>query len=63
MEAWYRAQVALKRAEPDKARVRAENLAEAALAEDLRELSANPMLLTTMALIPPAGRWSCRGSG
>ncbi|MFN8459765.1 MAG: hypothetical protein U0401_34805, partial [Anaerolineae bacterium] len=49
--AWYRAQQELGRVEAAQARAKAGNLIEAALSEDLRELSQNPMLLTTMALI------------
>lgn len=48
--AWYRAQMQLDRIEKDKAENNIQSLQDAALGE-LRELSANPMLLTTMAII------------
>ena len=49
--AWYNAQKELGRVDADQARHKAENLSEAALSEDLRELAENPMILTTMAII------------
>ncbi len=49
--AWYNAQKDLGRFDVEEAKSKAGNLAEAALAPDLRELSDNPMMLTTMALI------------
>ncbi|MBI3243302.1 MAG: SUMF1/EgtB/PvdO family nonheme iron enzyme [Chloroflexi bacterium] len=49
--AWYNAQKKLSRFDAEEAKSKAENLAEAALGPDLRELSDNPMMLTTMALI------------
>lgn len=49
--AWYRAQEKLGRVTAEQAKAKAGNLAEAALSPDLRELSANPMMLTTMAII------------
>jgi len=49
--AWYNAQKDLGRFDAEEAKSKAENLAEAALGPDLRELSDNPMMLTTMALI------------
>ncbi|RIK53552.1 MAG: hypothetical protein DCC57_08155 [Chloroflexi bacterium] len=51
VEAWYRAQAALGRLELEKALERAQDLQRAALMRDLHELSSNPMLLTTMAII------------
>jgi hypothetical protein len=50
-QAWYQAQGTLGRVAADEAAARAEDLARAALTDDLRELSDNPMLLTTMAII------------
>jgi predicted NACHT family NTPase len=49
--AWYNAQKSLGRVDAQQAQHRAENLAEAALSEELHELATNPMILTTMALI------------
>ena len=49
--AWYRAQRMLSRIDPAQEASRAKDLTEAALSGDLRELAANPMLLTTMAII------------
>ncbi|MEK7323725.1 MAG: hypothetical protein AAB217_00545, partial [Chloroflexota bacterium] len=49
--AWYDAQKKLGRFDAEEVKSKAENLAEAALGPDLRELSDNPMMLTTMALI------------
>lgn len=49
--AWYTAQAALGRLDEATARERGEDLQQAALSEDLRELASNPMLLTTMAII------------
>jgi hypothetical protein len=48
---WYRAQYNLGRLKQALADERASDLQRAALGDDLRELSSNPMLLTTMALI------------
>lgn len=48
---WYTAQVNLGRIDRDKAADRVDDLQSAALRDDLRELSSNPMLLTTMAII------------
>jgi formylglycine-generating enzyme required for sulfatase activity len=48
---WYRAQYNLGRLKQVVADDRASDLQRAALGDDLRELSSNPMLLTTMALI------------
>jgi formylglycine-generating enzyme required for sulfatase activity len=50
-EGWYKAQ-ALRRNWPESAwKVKASDLADAALDEDLQELSSNPMLLTIMAIV------------
>ena len=49
--AWYRAQAALGRLTEERATERAQDLHQAAKNAELRELSSNPMLLTTMALI------------
>ena len=49
--AWYRAQRDLGRFGVDEWEPRARDLTEAANGDDLRELSSNPMLLTTMALV------------
>ncbi len=49
--AWYTAQVHLGRIDRDKADDRVRDLQAAALSSDLRELSSNPMLLTTMVII------------
>ncbi len=49
--AWYHAQVALGRMTVVKAEDNMVDLQRAALAQDLRELAGNPMLLTTMAII------------
>ncbi len=48
---WYRAQYNLGRLKQVEAEDRADDLQQAALGDDLRELASNPMLLTTMALI------------
>lgn len=48
---WYEAQDALERLTPAEAKARALDLQAAALKPALLELAANPMLLTTMALI------------
>lgn len=48
---WYNAQVSLKRMDGTKAEERSRDLIQAALEEHLREMSSNPMLLTTMAII------------
>lgn len=50
-KAWYNAQKALGRLNETQADAKAQDLAHAALAHALRELSSNPMLLTTMAII------------
>ncbi len=47
---WYRAQIGLGRFTQETAKQRADDLKRAAV-DDLGELSGNPMLLTTMALI------------
>ena len=49
--AWYHAQVSLGRMTAAKAADNMADLQRAALAQDLRELAGNPMLLTTMAII------------
>jgi formylglycine-generating enzyme required for sulfatase activity len=49
--AWYNAQVCLNRLESGRAGERSRDLIQAALAGQLREMSSNPMLLTTMAII------------
>ena len=49
--AWYDSQVHLEKLEPEKAKERAADLAGAAWRDDLKRLSENPMLLTTMAII------------
>jgi len=49
--AWYHTQFLLGRYNQQQADQKAENLAQAALGGDLQELSSNPMLLTTMAII------------
>ncbi len=49
--AWYNAQKLLGRVDAEQARGRTADLAQAALGADLRELAANPMMLTTMAII------------
>jgi formylglycine-generating enzyme required for sulfatase activity len=49
--AWYRAQRELGRVDAVQAGEKADDLGRAALTDDLRELSSNPMLLTTMAII------------
>ncbi len=51
VHAWYNAQAALGRFPKEKADARAEDLRRAALSTDLRELAANPMMLTTMTII------------
>ncbi|HDQ71362.1 MAG TPA: hypothetical protein ENN19_04605 [Chloroflexi bacterium] len=48
---WYQAQYNLGRLKQSVAEDRANDLQQAALDDDLRELASNPMLLTTMALI------------
>ncbi|MBW1781289.1 MAG: SUMF1/EgtB/PvdO family nonheme iron enzyme [Deltaproteobacteria bacterium] len=50
-KAWYKAQKDLGRVDAKQAASRADDLSEAALSQDLRELSSNPMMLTTMAII------------
>jgi formylglycine-generating enzyme required for sulfatase activity len=49
--AWYTAQKQLGKVDARQATERADNLAAAARQRELRELAANPMLLTTMAII------------
>ncbi len=49
--AWYKAQHEMGRVEADKVKDKASDLAAAALSPALRELAANPMMLTTMAII------------
>jgi len=49
--AWYNAQKEMGRFDAAQAGQKAQNLAQAALSEDLRELAENPMMLTTMAII------------
>jgi formylglycine-generating enzyme required for sulfatase activity len=49
--AWYNAQKTLGRVDAAQAQERTADLADAAVAPDLIELSANPMMLTTMAII------------
>ncbi|MCP4531622.1 MAG: SUMF1/EgtB/PvdO family nonheme iron enzyme, partial [Delftia sp.] len=49
--AWYNAQKELGRVDAQGAGRKAEDLAKAALGADLYEMSANPMMLTTMAII------------
>ncbi|MBM2849071.1 MAG: hypothetical protein HW418_2013, partial [Anaerolineales bacterium] len=49
--AWYNAQKQLGRVDAAQAKHKADDLSQAALSADLRELSANPMMLTTMAII------------
>ncbi len=51
VRAWYVAQTELGRLSPNKADERAQDLTQAALSADLVTLAANPMLLTTMAVI------------
>lgn len=49
--AWYNAQARLGRFDRNAAQSRGDDLAQAALSENLAELSPNPMLLTTMAIV------------
>ena len=49
--AWYNAQKLLGRLNAEQARDRTTDLTQAALSANLRELAANPMMLTTMAII------------
>ncbi|MCB0212614.1 MAG: SUMF1/EgtB/PvdO family nonheme iron enzyme [Anaerolineae bacterium] len=49
--AWYQTQADLGRLTPAQAEERSADLRQAALSDALRELSSNPMLLTTMAII------------
>ncbi len=51
VQAWYNTQHELGHLTEEQAQARANDLAHAALQADLRELSSNPMLLTTMAII------------
>ncbi len=51
---WYAAQKTLGRVNAGKARERGDDLAHAALTAELRELSANPMMLTAMAIVHQA---------
>jgi formylglycine-generating enzyme required for sulfatase activity len=48
---WYEAQAGLGRFTEKDGKARAGDLKEAALSEGLRELSSNPLLLTTMAIV------------
>ena len=50
-QGWYAAQTESGRFDPETAARKGHSLAQAATGPDLRELAANPMLLTTMALI------------
>ncbi|MEM9998647.1 MAG: SUMF1/EgtB/PvdO family nonheme iron enzyme [Bacteroidota bacterium] len=52
---WYEAQVRLNRVTPEDAVTKGGDLAQAALSSQLREISSNPMLLTTMALVHQEG--------
>ncbi len=49
--AWYNEQHRLGRMHTDQAEKRASNLAEAAITPDLIEMSSNPMMLTSIAII------------
>jgi hypothetical protein len=49
--AWYRAQCDLARMDKQEAESKGNDLAAAATSSELRELSANPMMLTAMAII------------
>jgi formylglycine-generating enzyme required for sulfatase activity len=49
--AWYRTQAGLGRMNQTEVEKRAADLSQAAFGSDLRELSNNPMMLTTMAII------------
>ena len=51
VEHWYNTQRELGKLNEDQAKARMDDLSQAALEEDMRELSSNPMLLTTMAII------------
>ncbi len=51
IEHWYNTQRELGKFNEEQARARMDDLSQAALEEDMRELSSNPMLLTTMAII------------
>jgi predicted NACHT family NTPase len=51
VRAWYLAQKELGRIDAKQAEERTQDMAYAALSSDLRELSSNPMMLTTMAMI------------
>ena len=51
VQGWYQAQVDLQRLTPNVAEARRDDLTQAALSDDLKELAENPMLLTTMAII------------
>jgi predicted NACHT family NTPase len=51
VQAWYKAQYDLGRLDNEQAGRKADDLIRAALSADLQELSANPMMLTTMAII------------
>jgi 3',5'-cyclic AMP phosphodiesterase CpdA len=50
-KAWYDAQKRLGRVNAEQAQRKAQNLSSAALSQDLIKLAANPMMLTTMAII------------
>lgn len=49
--AWYNAQKELGQVDAQQAERKAADLAKAALTDELQELAANPMMLTTMAII------------
>lgn len=49
--AWYNAQARQGRFDAETAQARSRNLAQAALSDNLEDLSPNPMLLTTMAIV------------
>ncbi len=51
VQGWYKAQLDLGRFSESQAQERIRDLSRAALEDDLRELSSNPMLLTTMSII------------
>jgi len=51
VQAWYKTQTDLGHFTVEQAKLRAEDLSKAATGSDLRELSSNPMMLTSMAII------------
>ncbi len=51
VEAWYTTQCQLERFSKEEAKTKGLDLAKVATSNNLRELAANPMLLTTMAII------------